>query len=122
MLGAESLNMFLRFENRLLNSNKKPPLHAVLLTGFVGAGKSTMLRHILNHKSNLKIAAAVNGMLHCEYGSEYRQRVPDRVTCGQISPVSTSTELHFGTRLLTRTGSQTRSLAKAGDQMRYQHA
>ena len=40
-----------------------------IVTGFSGAGKPTLLQHILSNKSNLRIAAAINdfGALNIEY-------------------------------------------------------
>jgi G3E family GTPase len=40
--------------------NKKLPV--TLLSGFLGAGKTTMLNHILNNRSGLKVAVIVNDM------------------------------------------------------------
>ncbi|KTF16842.1 zinc metallochaperone GTPase ZigA [Pseudoalteromonas sp. H105] len=40
--------------------NKKLPV--TVLSGFLGAGKTTVLSHILNHRDNLKVAVIVNDM------------------------------------------------------------
>ena len=39
---------------------KPRELPVTLVTGFLGAGKTSLLRHILSNKSNLRVAAAVN--------------------------------------------------------------
>ncbi len=40
--------------------NKKLPV--TVLSGFLGAGKTTVLSHILNNRDNLKVAVIVNDM------------------------------------------------------------
>ncbi|MDO6804360.1 GTP-binding protein, partial [Wenyingzhuangia sp. 1_MG-2023] len=38
------------------------PLPVTLLSGFLGAGKTTVLNHILNNRDNLRVAVIVNDM------------------------------------------------------------
>ena len=52
-------NLYIHREN-LAWAAKKRHLPVTLVTGFLGAGKTSLLSHILNNKHNLKIAAAVN--------------------------------------------------------------
>ena len=57
---ADSLcNLYLRRET-LAWAPKERRLPVTLVTGPLGAGKTSLLNHILNNKHNLKIAAAVN--------------------------------------------------------------
>ena len=42
-----------------LNTNKLP---VTVLSGFLGAGKTTVLSHILNNRENKKVAVIVNDM------------------------------------------------------------
>ena len=42
-----------------INSNKLP---VTVLSGFLGAGKTTVLSHILNNRENKKVAVIVNDM------------------------------------------------------------
>ena len=57
---ADSLcNLYLRRET-LAWAPKERRLPVTLVTGPLGAGKTSLLNHILNNKYNLKIAAAVN--------------------------------------------------------------
>lgn len=59
-LMADSLcNLYLRRET-LAWAPKERRLPVTLVTGPLGAGKTSLLNHILNNKYNLKIAAAVN--------------------------------------------------------------
>ena len=57
-VGAMNMeNMCMAFENRCLGySANKPKLPLLLVTGFLGTGKTTLLRHLLCNKSNLRIA------------------------------------------------------------------
>lgn len=52
-------NLYIHREN-LAWAAKKRHLPVTLVTGFLGAGKTSLLNHVLNNKHNLKIAAAVN--------------------------------------------------------------
>ena len=43
----------------MLNTNKLP---VTVLSGFLGAGKTTVLSHILNNREDKKVAVIVNNM------------------------------------------------------------
>jgi len=45
---------------KLQNSNKQYILPVTLITGFLGSGKTTLVKHALRNKMNLKIASIVN--------------------------------------------------------------
>ncbi|CAM9155580.1 unnamed protein product, partial [Heterosigma akashiwo] len=49
---------------KLENSNKQYVLPVTLITGYLGSGKTTLVKHALQNKMNLKIASVVN-----DYGS-----------------------------------------------------
>ena len=42
--------------------NNKDRLPVTVLSGFLGAGKTTVLSHILNNRENKKVAVIVNDM------------------------------------------------------------
>ena len=60
-LETSRINIFLHAENtRIFSTGPKRILPVTLITGFLGAGKTTLMKYILNNKSNLRVAAAIN--------------------------------------------------------------
>jgi G3E family GTPase len=59
---VESNQMSLAYERRLFESSaaKKPAIPCTLITGFLGSGKTTLVRHILASKADLRVAVLVN--------------------------------------------------------------
>jgi G3E family GTPase len=62
-------------------SNDRADLDVTLLTGFLGSGKTTILRHILEHPNGLKIAVVVNDV----GGMEVDAHLVGETTSGRIS-------------------------------------
>ena len=59
---ASRVNLFLHAENtRIFQTDQLDRrLPVTVVTGYLGCGKTTLLRHILTNRSNLRIAAAIN--------------------------------------------------------------
>lgn len=52
--------LFINEESAMNTSNKKLPV--TVLSGFLDAGKTTLLNHILNNRDGRKVAVIVNDM------------------------------------------------------------
>uniref|UniRef100_A0A7S3Z4Y9 CobW C-terminal domain-containing protein n=1 Tax=Lotharella globosa TaxID=91324 RepID=A0A7S3Z4Y9_9EUKA len=75
------VNLYLRAENRLVFGVKKnKPLPVTVVTGFLGAGKTTLMRHILANKYNLRVAAAVNDFAELNIDSNLVTNLPPGTT------------------------------------------
>ncbi|GMF29665.1 unnamed protein product [Phytophthora lilii] len=62
-LAATRVNLCLGAERQLLARNaQKRRLPVTIVTGFLGAGKTSLLRHLLQHKLNLRVACAVSDL------------------------------------------------------------
>uniref|UniRef100_A0AAV1V9A0 CobW C-terminal domain-containing protein n=1 Tax=Peronospora matthiolae TaxID=2874970 RepID=A0AAV1V9A0_9STRA len=62
-LAAARVNLCLRAERQLLARNdQRRRLPVTIVTGFLGAGKTSLLQHILQHKLNLRVACAVSDL------------------------------------------------------------
>jgi G3E family GTPase len=62
-LAARRVNLCLGAERQLLARNaQKRRLPVTIVTGFLGAGKTSLLQHILQHKLNLRVACAVSDL------------------------------------------------------------
>ncbi|KUF99497.1 hypothetical protein AM588_10010984 [Phytophthora nicotianae] len=62
-LAAARVNLCLGAERQLLARNaQKRRLPVTIVTGFLGAGKTSLLQHVLQHKLNLRVACAVSDL------------------------------------------------------------
>ncbi|GAB9465982.1 hypothetical protein Gpo141_00003368 [Globisporangium polare] len=62
-LAAARVNICLGYEQRLLSLNaKQRKLPVTIVSGFLGAGKTSLLHHILSNRLNLQIACAVSDL------------------------------------------------------------
>lgn len=62
-LAAARVNICLGYEQRLLARNaKQRKLPVTIVSGFLGAGKTSLLHHILSNRLNLQIACAVSDL------------------------------------------------------------
>ncbi|KAH7489165.1 putative metal chaperone YciC [Phytophthora ramorum] len=62
-LAATRVNLCLGAERQLLARNaQKKRLPVTIVTGFLGAGKTSLLQHVLQHKLNLRVACAVSDL------------------------------------------------------------
>ncbi|KAL7684772.1 putative cobalamin (vitamin B12) biosynthesis CobW [Plasmopara halstedii] len=62
-LAANRVNMCLGAERQLLDRNaQKRRIPVTIVTGFLGAGKTSLLRYILQHKLNLHVACIVSDL------------------------------------------------------------
>ncbi|KAF4032525.1 Cobalamin synthesis protein cobW C-terminal domain [Phytophthora infestans] len=62
-LAATRVNLCLGAERQLLARNaQKRRIPVTIVTGFLGAGKTSLLQHILQHKLNLHVACAVSDL------------------------------------------------------------
>ncbi|KAE8994175.1 hypothetical protein PR003_g20825 [Phytophthora rubi] len=62
-LAATRVNLCLGAERQLLARNaQKRRLPVTIVTGFLGAGKTSLLQHVLQHKLNLRVACAVSDL------------------------------------------------------------
>ena len=57
---ADSLMNLYRYREEVAWAPRPKKLPVTLITGFLGAGKTSLVTHILTNKHNLKVAAAVN--------------------------------------------------------------
>jgi len=80
MTDASRVNLYLRAENRLVFANKSRSLPIVIVTGFLGSGKTTLMRHILANKHNLRIAAAVNDFAELNVDGNLVLNLPSSTT------------------------------------------
>ncbi|GAB5356739.1 hypothetical protein AAMO2058_000314800 [Amorphochlora amoebiformis] len=81
MTDVSRVNLYLRAENRLVfSADKNRPLPVTIVTGFLGAGKTTLMRHILANKHNLRVAAAVNDFCELNIDGDLVKNIPGGVT------------------------------------------
>ncbi|CAI5707845.1 unnamed protein product [Peronospora farinosa] len=62
-LAVTRMNLYLNAERQLLaRTSQKRCIPVTIVTGFLGAGKTSLLQHILQHKLNLRVACAVSDL------------------------------------------------------------
>ncbi|KAG2450152.1 hypothetical protein HYH02_000254 [Chlamydomonas schloesseri] len=72
MSGADEVNLYARYEARLLSGHSFKPtiIPAVIITGFLGSGKTTLVQHVLRNRGSLRIAVLVNEVGRVDVDSE----------------------------------------------------
>mmetsp|Transcript_4356 Transcript_4356/g.10201 ORF Transcript_4356/g.10201 Transcript_4356/m.10201 type:complete len:562 (-) Transcript_4356:90-1775(-) len=81
MSDESRVNLYLRAENRLVfGAKRNRPLPVTIVTGFLGAGKTTLMRHILANKHNLRVAAAVNDFAELNIDGDLVANLPSSTT------------------------------------------
>ncbi|GFR41073.1 hypothetical protein Agub_g1713, partial [Astrephomene gubernaculifera] len=65
-------NLSSRYEQQLLSGDSSRPsvIPAVVITGFLGSGKTTLVQHILRNRGSLRIAVLVNEVGHIDVDSQ----------------------------------------------------
>eukprot|EP00198_Chlamydomonas_reinhardtii_P013938 XP_001703275.1 predicted protein [Chlamydomonas reinhardtii] len=66
------VNLYARYEARLLSGQSFKPtiIPAVIITGFLGSGKTTLVQHVLRNRGALRIAVLINEVGRVDVDSE----------------------------------------------------